>query len=177
MFRDVSVGGNIFPGFNIPRGSNCCLIRRIKSKVTGSISRSTKSRFSRPTPCSPDKVPCKLSTSEKTASRQCDALCICRLSSGSISRLTWILPLPAWPKLIMGMAYCWDSCSRPRIRSGILDTGTTTSSLIFLGATLRSAGDRALRVAHKAAISSGVSAELICSNPLFVAALLSTATA
>ena len=40
------------------------------------------------------------------------------------------------------------------------DTGTTTSSLIFLGAMLRRAGDSALRVAHKAVTSSALCAVL-----------------
>src|SRR5574337_421653 len=59
------------------------------------------------------------------------------------SSLTWMLPLPAWPKLTMGIEN-FAAISRSRaISSGRRDTGTTTSSLILSGEMLRRAGDKA----------------------------------
>ena len=81
-----------------------------------------------------------------------------------------MLPLPAWPKLTIWMPDSRDSCSRPAISSGIRDTGTTTSSLIFFGAALRKAGERALRVFQSRSISSRLAAEWTSSIPSLRAA-------
>ena len=75
-----------------------------------------------------------------------------------------MLPLPAWPKLTMVMACFLARVSRPVMRSGRRDTGTTMSSLIFFGAMLRRAGESAFRVSHNSAVSFAVVAALIFSG-------------
>ena len=69
-----------------------------------------------------------------------------------------MLPLPAWPKFTMRTLCLADSARSPAISAGIFDTGTAMSSLILFGASLRSAGDRALREAHSAFVSASFEA-------------------
>jgi len=59
------------------------------------------------------------------------------------------------------------------MRSGIRDTGTTTSSLIFFGATVRRAGESALRVRH----SRSTWASLTSKQPSWRAAAMTASLA
>ncbi len=56
------------------------------------------------------------------------------------------------------------------MNSPMRETGTTTSSLIFLGAIWRRAGDRDLRAFHKAATSSASRARRSSTSPGWLAA-------
>src|SRR5215212_1435450 len=119
--------GNALSGFKISFGSNCRLMPRISSRPTGSISRATKSRLERPTPCSPESVPPSLSTRSNTWSKHRSAARICWPSLGSISKFTWRLPLPACPKLTIGILWASLKSRNPSISSAMRETGTTTS--------------------------------------------------
>src|SRR5207249_10100924 len=49
--------GRIFPGFNVPSGSNAARSRSIVARSSGAKSSSILGRFSIPTPCPPEIVP------------------------------------------------------------------------------------------------------------------------
>ena len=76
-----------------------------------------------------------------------------------------MFPLPACPKCTMGTAWRADNPSMASMRAGRRDTGTATSSLIFLGASVRRAGERALRAAQRSAASSPRVATARSSSP------------
>src|SRR4249919_72108 len=158
----VADHGSSLPGLRMPAGSNAALTWRIRASVAGSIACGMNSRLARPMPCSPDRVPPSDSVSANTRARAACARPFWPVSAGSKRMFTCRLPLPAWPKLTMGNANSDARSRTPWTSCGMRETGTTTSSLILPGASVRNAGDNALRAAQslsRAASSAASSSE------------------
>ena len=101
-------GGNTLPGLRMPSGSNTALDRaHRRERRAASNARGMKSRLARPMPCSPDKRAAeRRSRVEHAAAMRRAHARAARRRRDRNSMLTCMLPLPAWPKVTIGMSNC-----------------------------------------------------------------------